>query len=112
MHHHMPVLHMQEMQKMLASTQAGKRASKLSEEACAEGEQREEQLKQARLCSERHGTCFTTCGPLMRLQWVLSKWLCMSNHSIFMLNSHCKVVRCFTYLLGNHVHWFMRLAGC
>lgn len=56
MHHHMPVLRMQEMQKMLASTQAGKTASKLSEEACAEGEQREEQLKQARLCSERHGT--------------------------------------------------------
>lgn len=47
---------MQEMQKLQACMQAGKKASKLHEEALEEGEQREEELKQARLFPEYHAT--------------------------------------------------------
>lgn len=50
------VLCMQEMQKLQACMQAGKKASKLHEEALEEGEQREEDLKQARLFPDYHPT--------------------------------------------------------
>ena len=47
--HDLPALCMQEKQKLQACMQAGKKASKLHEEALEEGEQREEELKKARL---------------------------------------------------------------
>lgn len=54
--HDLPVLCMQEKQKLQARMQAGKKASKLHEDALEEGQQREEELKKARPFSKYRAT--------------------------------------------------------